>query len=824
MRLYNLLINIIIVSFIKCSQNSSLFWGTYRPNLYFGTKTRSQNPLLTGLMWTSVNNGYEKFVQMRHECDQNDKLDHYAWNKHNGRNFASQTLKDSNHNVQISTEFVKSLVTGEHGGDWSVRISGKSLTEEENIINVIFYFGLDGEGTLKLENEPDIGGNTGYDGPVFFNGKTKDLGKFTIGVVDSGEERDLDEIIPTVGNVLPKLDNTHVLGLATAKDEVWKVKKQIQTKIVENANFLHSKKHNNPPLVRLLVLPNKIDSGSKTFVVSKTLKTPFQFDVSFVSESIHQENLQDYILKKMTGEKLTELISKNSVKFDERFENTFGLQEKGYNEEEIAFSKTLMSNLIGGIGYFHGKAIVDRGLEGFDADEPIDFVDDDDDDGGEDFFDDGGSDDYSANRPKVDPKEEGPFSLFTATPSRPFFPRGFLWDEGFHQLLVGSWDNDLSLDILKHWSDLIDSNGWVAREQILGDEARSKVPKEFQVQYPHFANPPTLILALKKFVERIATTYSAEGSSYLFESMKVISQDDPLYLANYHLLDRNLADEYLRTVYSNFRRQYFWFKSTQWGDLNYSGRSNNCKLAFRWRGRSDQHTLTSGLDDYPRASPPHAGELHVDLLSWVGFFAKTLRSCAIELGLQEDVREYENDYKEMLISLNELHWDSKEEGFFDLTIDEVTQQSKKIIHKGYITIFPFLLQLLDANDSKLDSLLNLIKDPKHLWTDFGLASLSKSDKLFGTSENYWRGPVWININYLACSALHYYSNQEGPYRMKAMEIYKSLRVNVVNNVFKVFKETGFMWEQYSANDGKGKRSHPFTGWTSLVTLIMAEKY
>lgn len=32
-----------------------------------------------------------------------------------------------------------------------------------------------------------------------------------------------------------------------------------------------------------------------------------------------------------------------------------------------------------------------------------------------------------------------------------------------------------SLEILKDWIDLIDDDGWVAREQILGEEARSKV-------------------------------------------------------------------------------------------------------------------------------------------------------------------------------------------------------------------------------------------------------------------------------------------------------------------------------------------------------------
>jgi mannosyl-oligosaccharide glucosidase len=59
---------------------------------------------------------------------------------------------------------------------------------------------------------------------------------------------------------------------------------------------------------------------------------------------------------------------------------------------------------------------------------------------------------------------------------------------------------------------------------------------------------------------------------------------------------------------------------------------------------------------------------------------------------------------------------------------------------------------------------------------------------------------------------------EGPYQERAKKIYTELRTNIIDNVFKEYERTGYVWEQYNAQTGEGRRSHPFTGWTSLVTL------
>lgn len=81
-------------------------------------------------------------------------------------------------------------------------------------------------------------------------------------------------------------------------------------------------------------------------------------------------------------------------------------------------------------------------------------------------------------------------------------------------------------------------------------------------------------------------------------------------------------------------------------------------------------------------------------------------------------------------------------------------ESYHVCHKGYLSLFPFLLGLLEPDSPHLLAILELIRDPEHLWTSYGLRSLSASHPEFGQGENYWKGPIWIQMNYLALRSLH----------------------------------------------------------------------
>lgn len=293
----------------------------------------------------------------------------------------------------------------------------------------------------------------------------------------------------------------------------------------------------------------------------------------------------------------------------------------------------------------------------------------------------------------------------------------------------------------------MDEDGWIAREQILGMEARSKVPPEFTIQYPHYANPPTLFMALEAFMDKARSNKS-------FESVSLEGNGVAESLRSATLRNPELSNGYLRSFYPLMKRHYFWYRNTQRGDIkSYDREAFSTKEAYRWRGRSVQHILTSGIDDYPRPQPPHPGELHVDLISWMGMMTRVMRRIATYLGEEEDAEEFAYYEQAITRNIDDLHWDEKEQTFCDATIDEF-EESVHVCHKGYISIFPFLTGMLGPDSPRLKPVLDLIGDPTELWSEYGIRSLSKKDKFYGTEENYWRSPVWMPINYLVLKNLY----------------------------------------------------------------------
>ncbi|POM79012.1 Mannosyl-oligosaccharide glucosidase [Phytophthora palmivora] len=539
---------------------------------------------------------------------------------------------------------------------------------------------------------------------------------------------------------------------------------------------------------------------------------------------------------------ITGKLIEHSQQFEDKFEKAFHLstktwstrdgKETPFNESLMSFAKAAFSNLIGGTGFFYGSSLVQHDPE------------------------------------KPDVVESPVKPLFTAVPSRSFFPRGFVWDEGFHQIGVSAFDDNITRDVIAHWFGLMEEDGYIAREQILGQDARRRVPAEFIVQHVEHANPPTLLLALEKMLQ-----WHQNADS-----------------------DKKLQ-EFVRTIFPFLKRWYSWFLKTQHGPHDAS---------FRWRGRHPNdgklisNTLSSGLDDYPRASRPSENEMHVDLLTWMIRSSDVMAKLANFIGQDADVKLFKSNSAHFFTGLDQHHWNEEAQSYFDVgehsedgvveyqvavrcrnaegqvvdstaPIEQIetkevacpashpnfmfplgdgrgglqmlpvfiprTTKLQHVQHVGYVSVFPLLLKVLPPDSPKLLALLKQITDPAQLWSPFGLRSLSTQDQFY-EQENapgdnpYWRGAIWMNANYLALDALHHYAQLStgSPFQEKFAEAYAALRANVIANVYREYERTGYLWEQYSGDIhagkkyGQGQRCHPFSGWTALVVNIMAEIY
>ncbi|GMF36493.1 unnamed protein product [Phytophthora fragariaefolia] len=832
-------------------------WGTYRPGLYLGIRSRSAPDFVSaGLLWGSQ---LEDYSQIRHQCRQDDRLQRYGWLEHDGTNYGYQRVEDQFNRLELATSFARLQDHQVHG--WAARVQAGPLTPrderlarrkvQQNKVSLFFYVDLGcGDESLALEcrrrlqNLVEVAAEParlqcGQDQCLQMVLESEGLEgeKAAEGAAPLAFQLQLQLTTkPSVRNA-----ELHYAGLKDTNMV------NVKDRLVSLAQRPGGEGNKDLGADKEILLENFIEEGSTLVVVQAIVDVDvaaFQdgdvlLDVLFNEAAT--ETAAD-VVKTPIDSLITDKLAEYSQQFDAKFEDAFHLstktwpvndgEEAPFSDNLVAFAKAAFSNLIGGTGYFYGSSLVQHDPE----------------------------------NPETVESPAKP--LFTAVPSRSFFPRGFVWDEGFHQIGISAFDDTITRDVIAHWLGLMEEDGYIAREQILGQRARRRVPAEFLVQHVEHANPPTLLLALEKMMQ-----WHKNADS-----------------------DKELQN-YVSTIFPFLKRWYSWFLKTQYGPHNAS---------FRWRGRHPNdgklisNTLSSGLDDYPRASLPSENEMHVDLLSWMIRSSNVMAKLAAFIGKEADVERFEKNSAHFFTGLDEHHWNEQAQSYFDVgdhsndgivqyqvaircrneegqAVDATapikqietrnvqcpashpefmfplgdgrgglqmlpvfvprTTKLQHVKHVGYVSVFPLLLKVLPPDSPKLLALLKQITDPAQLWSPFGLRSLSSQDQFY-EQENapgdnpYWRGAIWINANYLALDALHHYAQPStgSPFQKEFEKAYTALRTNVIANVYREYERTGYLWEQYNGNVharqhyGQGQRCHPFSGWTALVVNIMAETY
>eukprot|EP00760_Papus_ankaliazontas_P017170 PhM_4_TR17053/c0_g1_i1/m.18456/K01228/GCS1; mannosyl-oligosaccharide glucosidase len=663
--------------FWSAEYNRTMVWGSYRPQVYFGMRTRAQKALLVGMVWQ----GSRGQQRVHHTAEEGDIT--FGWSVHDGVAYGDEHIHDPENALRMRVQWVKVMPKDGSGSPmWAVRVTGRRERAQGGVVRLGLYLADEAVGSMDVHTEEHT-----TTGRVF--GETAETGRYEFRLRD-----------------VRSVHTSHPWGALVQhkKSEAWDLSPE---RLVAASQSRH---HNVVLLLK--------DFGESDFVVEGTFAPP--------TSSFHDEAAQCA---------LSRLFKRREAAFHDKFNRVFPMPDATNAERKMATAA--LSNLVGGVGYWHGDSLV--------------------------AMKDGST------------KRTASLPLVSAVPCRSKFPRGFMWDEGFHQMLIAKWLPELSKDIIMHWMLQMDDDGWIPREQIRGAEARTRVPSEFVPQHPTHANPPTLVLQVQAFARA-----NVDGRH----------------------------SEFLRLVWPYVQRWLKWFTKSQ--------ASPTLEGMYQWKGRKGYHLLSCGLDDYPRPQCRANATAHVDLFSWIGLFRSTVADIAKGLGEVELHDTLRKEYEAMAPYLEQVHWDPLRERYADLTgCKDAEKHHSRMV--GYVTLFPLLTRAA-TNRTRV---LATLREARTLMSGFGLQSLSNSSrKNLTRHDDYWTGPIWINLNYLLLRSLYLQYND----LVGDDALFKELRRDLIDTITKEYTRTGRLWENYDLRTGRGRGTSPFTGWTTLVVLILSNQY
>ena len=810
------------------SHNAKYLWGTYKPNLYFSMKQKEKETPVFGLMWYGLQNNLQKKnnppkvdidTLLRHECTKNNNIKYY-WPYHNGIDYANEIINDIDNNISLNIKNVKTFYSIKEQS-WITIISGKKIqkVKKSGNLGLILYFSLE---EFSLDKK------------VIFNPQKLSETNYKLIETRLGNEIEKFEV-----EVIEGKNDLKYSGFQKYRKGYqynWRVKQFIldDLKKVQEDFVSKKKQYSYIPFDELAKTkqPN-IVAIQLVFSMDEIQNDEFEIIVRY-SNNLSKE--------KETKENLNKLINQRTNEFNKKFNELFKLKniekfknnnkyilDESNSESLQQMSKEALSNILGGIGYYFGNIKES----------------------------DNGDDTQS---------EKG---LFTASPCRSYFARGFLWDEGFHQLIISKWDIELSLDMVNTWLDTMDKEGWIPREQIRGNEAENQVPSEFINQDRLIANPPTLLFPIKIFINNYKYFKDSNDKNYgLKELLIKFNKKLKLWLN--------------------------WFENTQRSPM-FKKKGDKYKYIYQWNKRDGSHNFPSGFDDLPRGMTPNDEENHLDLNIWLLELEKTLHLLSTFFD-KENINFYEknilerkknikdklfskelNMYSDYLgpqfkrISINkyprkvfpylwrndnqcgenvknpigtkaecnpysdspccsEFGWCGStsnhcncEKCSRSLKLEERREYKNKENtynpHIGYINLFPLFFG--DFGKEELGDLFKYLNDKNEFMSDYGIRSLVKNDLLYHTGDDYWRGKIWIQINYLTLSGLYKYYKEKDK---EAEKIYDKVRSGTIKAIYNSWVKTHTFYENYDDISGKGVMNNPFNGWTSTILLIISENY
>lgn len=234
---------------------------------------------------------------------------------------------------------------------------------------------------------------------------------------------------------------------------------------------------------------------------------------------------------------------------------------------------------------------------------------------------------------------------------------------------------------------------------------------------------------------------------------------------------------------------------------------NEC--GYLWSG------ISSGMDNTPRGNDIYANLYWVDILAQQALSALYIFRMAEAIGEDRIVREYQEKYHEKKTLLNQYYYDDTDGSFYD--IYAATHDVCRVLTPA--SFWPLLAEVADEEQAKRQ--VETLLKPELLGGEVPAPSVARNSTYFCTDGRYWRGGVWLPMNYMVAKSLEKYGY---------LDIAADFAERTIRHMSEVYQNyfPPTIWEAYSPTSNKPATtkttknvSRPdFCGWSALGPISL----
>jgi putative isomerase len=327
------------------------------------------------------------------------------------------------------------------------------------------------------------------------------------------------------------------------------------------------------------------------------------------------------------------------------------------------------------------------------------------------------------------------------SPGKVSFPGIWNWDSAFHSIGVSRWDVKLAKD------GILGFLKFQRKDGLLPD-----VIWEDGGMVDTFSKPPVFPWAVKVVYER----------------------------------DKDV--DFLKEVYPALKlNEKFWTEQRFYEGLFYYDADNKETEDYLIRVGYE-----SGWDNSPRWDNGITKLWPVDLNCFMVMFYRSMSFLAAELGMEADAQLWEEREKTLVSNINDKLWDGVNNRYADT--NRYTNEHTDVLSPAiFMPLYIEIATEKQADDMRMIA-ENYFKDK--------MPTVSYDNP--GYSNDYWRGPTWLNVAYFAAKGLKNYG----------FEVADRIKENILNMCF---DEKGGIFENYDSITGKGLCCDHFS-WSSVFII------